>query len=116
MSWLNGPGRTSTLRHDLRGRPAADPSEKHMAAITDPAEVGPTPGCRCLPGHTDCAIGPKAVGAGVCPARRELRQAEWAEIDLEKGEWNIPAERMKGWKRKAADYHTAPALPAPQAW
>jgi integrase len=25
----------------------------------------------------------------------ELRQAEWAEIDFESAEWNIPAERMK---------------------
>ena len=25
----------------------------------------------------------------------ELRQAEWSEIDLETGEWCIPAERMK---------------------
>jgi integrase len=25
----------------------------------------------------------------------ELRQAQWAEIDLEKAEWNIPAARMK---------------------
>jgi integrase len=25
----------------------------------------------------------------------ELRKAEWAEIDLNKAEWNIPAERMK---------------------
>ena len=25
----------------------------------------------------------------------ELRHAEWAEIDLEKGEWRIPAEKMK---------------------
>ena len=25
----------------------------------------------------------------------ELRKAEWVEIDLDKAEWNIPAERMK---------------------
>jgi integrase len=25
----------------------------------------------------------------------ELRQAEWSEIDLDAGEWNIPATRMK---------------------
>lgn len=25
----------------------------------------------------------------------ELRQAQWSEINLEKAEWNIPAERMK---------------------
>ena len=25
----------------------------------------------------------------------ELRQAEWAEIDLDAAEWNIPADRMK---------------------
>lgn len=28
----------------------------------------------------------------------ELRKAEWSEFDLDKGEWNIPAERMKGRK------------------
>ncbi|MGE5305673.1 MAG: tyrosine-type recombinase/integrase [Alphaproteobacteria bacterium] len=25
----------------------------------------------------------------------ELRKAQWQEIDLDKGEWRIPAERMK---------------------
>ena len=25
----------------------------------------------------------------------ELRQMEWADIDLEAAEWNIPAEKMK---------------------
>ena len=28
----------------------------------------------------------------------EVRGARWEEIDLEGGEWTIPAERMKGWR------------------
>ena len=42
----------------------------------------------------------------------ELRQAEWSEIDLEKGEWNIPASRMKGWTRKGITTpHLVPLAP-----
>ncbi len=42
----------------------------------------------------------------------ELRKAEWAEINLGKVEWNIPAERMKGWKRKGITTpHLVPLAP-----
>ena len=36
-------------------------------------------------------------------ATRELRKAQWSEIDLDKAEWRIPAERMK-----MAEQHIVP--------
>lgn len=46
----------------------------------------------------------------------ERRQAEWSEIDLEKGEWNIPASRMKGWARKGITTpHLVPLAPQAMA-
>ncbi len=42
----------------------------------------------------------------------ELRKAEWSEIDLDKGKWNIPASRMKGWTRKGITTpHLVPLAP-----
>lgn len=40
----------------------------------------------------------------------ELRQAEWAEFDLDAAEWKIPAERMKLTKAKKAEggFHWVP--------
>jgi integrase len=67
--------------------------------------------------HRACLLDPKAIGALLCAIDGyegslvtrcalklaplvfvrpgELRQAEWRELDLEKAEWRIPAERMK---------------------
>lgn len=67
---------------------------KHRAAITDEREIGelmrriaayPYPVMRCalfFSALTFCRPG-------------EIRHAEWSEIDLEKCEWRIPAEKMK---------------------
>jgi integrase len=84
---------------DLRG--ALPPTrEKHMAAITDPREVGAL--LRAIDAFRGTLIVQSALklSALVFVRPGELRQAEWSEIDLDKGEWNIPAERMKGWTRK----------------
>ena len=79
---------------DLKG--ALPPvKEKHHAAITDPKAIGEL--LRAIDGYqghfvTKCALR-LAPLFFVRPG--ELRKAEWAEFDLDKAEWNIPAERMK---------------------
>jgi integrase len=79
---------------DLRGA-LPQPPEKHHAAITDPKEVAPL--LRAIDGYqggfvVKCALR-LAPMFFVRPG--ELRQAEWAEIDLDEGAWNIPAHKMK---------------------
>jgi integrase len=79
---------------DLRG--ALMPTRsKHMAAITDPKEVAGL--LRAIDGYegsliTKCAL---RLAPLLFVRPGELRQAEWAEIDLERAEWRIPAEKMK---------------------
>lgn len=96
---------------DLRG--ALPPTrEKHMAAITDPAEVGAL--LRAIDAFRGTLIVQSALklSALVFVRPGELRQAEWIEIDLDKGEWNIPASRMKGWTRKGITTpHLVPLAP-----
>lgn len=79
---------------DLKG--ALPPvKEKHLAAITDPKAIGAL--LRAMDDYqgqfvTKCALR-LAPLFFVRPG--ELRKAEWLELDLDKAEWNIPAERMK---------------------
>jgi integrase len=79
---------------DLRG--ALPPvRQTHRAAITEPKAVGEL--LRAIEGYngsfvTKCAL-QLAPMLFVRPG--ELRMAEWAEVDLDAAEWNIPAERMK---------------------
>lgn len=79
---------------DIRGAlPPARPN--HLSAITDPKKVAGL--LRAIDSYqgslvTRCALrlAPLAfVRAG------ELRQMEWAEVDLDAAEWNIPAGKMK---------------------
>lgn len=79
---------------DLRG--ALPPKrEEHFAAFTDPKKLGD------LLRAMDAYQGTFTVNVALRLAPilfvrpGELRQAEWAEIDFEKAEWNIPAEKMK---------------------
>lgn len=79
---------------DLRG--ALPPvKQRHHASITDPKAIGAL--LRAIEGYegsevTRCALRLAAL-TFVRPG--ELRRAEWAEFDLEKSEWRIPAAKMK---------------------
>jgi integrase len=79
---------------ELKG--ALEPRAKnHFASITDPAKVGEL--LRAIHGYngqpTTAAALKLAPLLFVRPG--ELQAMEWAEVDLDKAEWNIPAERMK---------------------
>jgi len=79
---------------DLRG--ALPPvKQKHLAAITDPKAIGPL--LRAMDGYsgtlvTKCAL---RLAPLVFVRPGELRHTEWAEIDLDGAQWEIPPERMK---------------------
>ncbi len=79
---------------DLRGALPA-PKEKHHASITDPKRVGEL--LRAIDAYkgffaTKCAL---RLAPLVFVRPGELRKAQWPEIDFDKAEWRIPAERMK---------------------
>jgi len=79
---------------DLKGA-LPQPGEKHHAAVIDPKGVSPL--LRAIDGYqghfvVKCALR-LAPMFFVRPG--ELRNAEWAEIDLNEATWNIPAEKMK---------------------
>lgn len=79
----------------LRGALPA-PKVKHHAAITEPKPLGQL--LRDIEGYK----GTHVVRCGLRMAPhvflrpRELRRAEWSEIDLEAKTWAISAEKMKG--------------------
>lgn len=80
---------------DLRGALPPVKRGNHFAAITEPKKVGE------LLRDIDCYQGSFVVQCAfklspmlfVRPG--ELRKMEWAEVDLDKAEWIIPAEKMK---------------------
>jgi integrase len=79
---------------DLRG--ALPPTkETHRAAITDPKEVGAL--LRAIDDYQGYFVTKTALKLAPLLFVRpgELRQAQWAEFDFDKAEWNIPASRMK---------------------
>lgn len=68
---------------------------KHHAAITDPAQIcALLRACEGYTGHfvTSCAL---RLSFLVMLRPGEVRQAEWADIDIARAEWRIPAEKMK---------------------
>ena len=79
---------------DLRG--ALPPTKpKHFAAITNPEKVAGL--LRAIDGYqgsfvTKCAL---RLAPLLFVRPGELRKMEWAEIDLEAAEWNIPAKKIK---------------------
>jgi integrase len=79
---------------DLRG--ALPPvKQTHLAAITDPNAIGGL--LRAIDDYrgsfvTKCAL---RLAPLLFVRPGELRQAEWAEFDLDNAQWNIPAEKMK---------------------
>lgn len=79
---------------DLKGALPPAPV-RHHAAITDANAIGGL--LRAIDGYTGTFIVRCALKLAPLLFVRpgELRQAEWAEFDLDAGEWNIPAARMK---------------------
>lgn len=96
---------------DLRGAlPAIQ--KQHYAAITDPDEAGAL--LRAIEGYkggfvTLCAL---RLAPLFFLRPGELRQAEWAEIDLDQATWNIPVERLKlrvsEKVRRKGEFHLVP--------
>lgn len=79
---------------DLVG--AVPPAKKnHLAAIKDPKKVKGL--LKSIDGYDGYSVVKLALQLAPLVFLRpgELRKGEWAEIDLENAEWNIPAERMK---------------------
>lgn len=79
---------------DLKGA-LASVNGKHHASIKTPDEFGGL--LRAIQSYqgglvTACAL---KLAALVFVRPGELRRAEWAEIDLDAGQWRIPAEKMK---------------------
>ncbi|MBI2988743.1 MAG: tyrosine-type recombinase/integrase [Deltaproteobacteria bacterium] len=79
---------------DLRGA-LPPPKEKHHASIIEPKRVAEL--LRAIDTYqgffaTKCAL---RLAPLVFVRPGELRQAQWPEIDFDKAEWRIPAERMK---------------------
>jgi len=79
---------------DLKGA-IASPAERHHAAITDPAVLGGL--LRAIEGYSGDPTTRAALKLSALLFVRpgELRHAEWMEFDLDAGEWNIPAGKMK---------------------
>jgi len=79
---------------DLKG--ALPPAiARHHAAVTDPKEVAPL--LRAIEGYKGVFVVRSALQLAALFFVRpgELRLAEWAEVDFESAQWNIPADRMK---------------------
>lgn len=79
---------------DLRGA-LPPPKEKHHASILEPKRVAEL--LRAIDSYqgffaTKCAL---RLAPLVFVRPGELRKAQWPEIDFDKAEWRIPAERMK---------------------
>src|SRR5574340_289707 len=80
---------------DLRGALPPVKKEKHFAAITDPKKVGEL--LRDIDGYQGSYVVKSAFKLSPLLFVRpgELRKMEWAELDLDKAEWIIPADKMK---------------------
>ncbi len=78
--------------------------KKHYATITDPIKVGEL--MRSIDDYNGSFIVRCALKLSplVMLRPKELRQAEWSEIDFDTATWTIPAQRMKNLKHvKQAD-------------
>ena len=73
----------------------AVPQPKHLAAIIDAKRAGEL--LRAIDGYTGQPLTSIALALAphVFVRPGELRQAEWAEIDVDAAIWRIPAARMK---------------------
>lgn len=82
------------ISQHLRG--ALTPTRaKHLASITEPAKIGEL--LRAIDAYEGTFVVKSALQLAplVFVRPKELRMAEWAEIDIKKAEWHIPAEKMK---------------------
>lgn len=79
---------------ELRGALTAR-TTKHHPSIKDPKKIGPL--LRAMWAYEGGHAVRMALRLGVYTFVRpgELRRAEWKDIDLDKAEWRIPAEKMK---------------------
>lgn len=82
------------VTQDLKGA-LATAAPQHFAAITEPKQAGEL--LRSIAAYTGhpCTVAALKLAPLVFVRPGELRQAEWAEIDLEAAEWRIPASKMK---------------------
>lgn len=80
---------------DLKGAVVL-PVPAHRAAVTDPAKLGEL--LRAIDGYHGTPVVRAALALAPLVFLRpgELRQAEWAEFDLDGAVWTVPAARMKG--------------------
>ncbi len=80
---------------DLRGALPPYKKDNHFAAITDTALVGEL--MRDIDGYSGSFVVKCAFKLSPLLFVRpgELRRMEWSEVDIEKAEWIIPAEKMK---------------------
>lgn len=80
---------------DIRDALTPTGKDKHHASVKAPQKVGAL--LRALDGYdgafvTRCAL---RLAPLLFVRPGELRRAEWAEFDLDAGEWRIPEEKMK---------------------
>lgn len=70
-------------------------NSKRMAAIIDPVKAGEL--LRAIHGYTGFAVTRAALRLAPLVFQRpgNLREMEWAELDLDGGMWTIPAAKMK---------------------
>lgn len=80
---------------DLRGALPPVKRDKHFAAITEPKKVGEL--LRDIEGYQGSYIvkGAFKLSPLLFVRPGELRKMEWTELDLDKAEWIIPADKMK---------------------
>jgi len=82
------------VTQDLKGA-LAKPVSSNFSAITEPKQAGGL--LRSIFAYTGhpCTLAALKLSPLVFVRPGELRQAEWAEIDLEAAEWRIPGSKMK---------------------
>jgi integrase len=82
------------LSADLRGA-LVSVRPVHLAAITDPKAIGAL--LRAIDGYQGQLVTKSALRLAPLVFVRpgELRMADWREIELDRAEWTIPADRMK---------------------
>ena len=79
---------------DLRGA-ITTPKVKHLAALTNPSEVGDLMVAIDSFGGYRVSHAALRLAPHVFTRPGELRQAEWSEMDLDGQVWAIPADKMK---------------------